>query len=280
MNLWSMEVKMNKKIAIVTGASSGIGKITAEMLSQQGFYVFAMALESESLRAMKNDNMEPVAVDATSDEGVKAAVEYVLKQTERIDLLINGASFGHPGAVECLPIPAIQKQFDVNVFGYARFIQAVLPAMRAQRGGRIINISSSAGRMVTPSFGWYCATKFAVEGFSDALRQEVKQFGVDVVLIEPGVIKTPFLERQAELLNATYHPKEYEGVVKSLSKVAGEKSLTFPPQMVAKEIVKAALKPKPPIRVLVPRSLNLLLIVKSFVGDRFWDWAIRRSFSL
>lgn len=271
---------MTQKVAVVTGASSGIGKLTAEKLSEKGFFVYAIALESESLRQMNGSNMESIAVDVTSDADVNAAVEQVLKRTEKIDILINGASFGHPGAVECIPMAAIKKQFDVNVFGYARFIQAVLPSMRKHRSGRIINISSSAGKLVTPSFGWYCSTKFAVEGFSDALRQEVKQFGIDVVLIEPGVIKTPFLDRQAALLKETHHPQEYDGVVNSLAKVAGEKSLTFPPEMVADAIVKAALKNKAPIRVLVPRSLNLVLMVKMFIGDRLWDWAIRKSFSL
>src|SRR6187455_2592770 len=210
---------MTQRIALVTGASSGIGRATAELLAQNDYYVFAAARRMYRLEQIRSHHIEPVELDVTDEEGIHRAVGHVISTKGRIDVLVNNAAYGQLGAIECVSMEAAHRQFEVNVFGYARFMQAVLPHMRVQKSGRIVNITSILGKMSTPGFGWYAASKHAIEALTDAVRGEVMEFGIDVVLIAPGLIKTEFVPKQLELLKTVAHPPAYRKIITGLHKL-------------------------------------------------------------
>ena len=170
----------NRGTALVTGASSGIGEETARELQKRGFTVYAAARRVERMAGLKADGINVLKMDVTDEKSVKAGIAKILKETGRVDVLINNAGYGSYGSVEDVPIAEAKYQFDVNVFGLALVTQLVLPHMREKRSGRIINISSIGGRIYEPLGGWYHATKFAVEGLSDSMRVELKPFGIKV----------------------------------------------------------------------------------------------------
>ncbi len=174
----------------MTGGSSGIGEETARGLVDAGFTTYAVARRTDRLAALEPDGVRTFAMDVTDDASMVAGIDRIVGEHGRIDVLVNNAGYGSYGAVEDVPIDEARRQFEVNVFGLARLVQLVTPHMRAQGSGRIINISSIGGKFYEPLGAWYHATKFAVEGFSDSLRLELAPFGIDVVIIEPGPIKT------------------------------------------------------------------------------------------
>lgn len=178
------------RTALVTGASSGIGEDTARKLQALGYVVYGAARRTDRLQALATDGIRPLTMDVTDDASMTAGVDRILEETGRIDVLVNNAGYGSHGAIEDVPIDEARRQFEVNVFGLARLTQLVSPHMRAQGSGTIINISSIGGRLTTPLGGWYHATKYAVEALSDALRMELRPFGIDVVVVEPGAIRT------------------------------------------------------------------------------------------
>lgn len=181
---------MTARIALVTGASSGIGEATARKLHALGYVVYGAARRVDRMEKLAADGIRTIAMDVTDDDSLRAGVDRILSETGRIDVLVNNAGYGSYGAVEDVPLDEARYQFEVNVFGAARLIQLVLPGMRAQRSGTIVNISSMGGRIYTPLGGWYHGTKFALEALSDCLRLEAKPFGIEVVVIEPGSIQT------------------------------------------------------------------------------------------
>ena len=179
-----------KKVILLTGASSGIGYQTAESLAKEGHIVYGAARRTEKMETLKQFGVKPIYLDVTDEENIKSAIDTIIRNEGRIDVLINNAGYGSFGAVEDVEINEARRQFEVNLFGLARLVQLVLPHMRKQKEGRIINVSSMGGRLTTYFGAWYHATKYALEAFSDALRMEVSDFGIDVSLIEPGGIKT------------------------------------------------------------------------------------------
>src|SRR5215469_913275 len=181
---------MTVKVALVTGASSGIGDATARRLAPLGYTVYAVARRVDRMAALKDRGIRTEAADVTDDAALVALVEKIISETGRIDVVVNNAGYGSYGALEDVPIAEARRQFDVNVFALARLIQLTLPHMRAQRDGYIVNITSIGGKIWEPLGAWYHATKFAVEGLSDCLRVEVAPFGIDVIVIEPGAIRT------------------------------------------------------------------------------------------
>lgn len=181
---------MTAPVALVTGASSGIGAATARTLQSLGHVVHGAARRTDRLADLETEGVHPLALDVTDEASLQAGVAAVLEHSGRIDVLVNNAGYGSYGAIEDVDPAEAQRQFDVNVFGAMRLTQLVLPHMRAQGGGTVVNISSMGGRFHTPLGGWYHATKFALEALSDALRVEVAPFGIDVVVIEPGGIAT------------------------------------------------------------------------------------------
>ena len=181
---------MQPKVILITGASSGMGYQTARILAEQGHRVYGAARRVEKIEELAPYGVQALRLDITNEQSVTQVVQELIEREGRIDVLINNAGYGYFGAIEDVPISDAKHQFEVNIFGLARITQEVLPYMRAQKSGRIVNLASVAGH-VTLAFGaWYNATKYALEAFSDALRMEVKPFGIDVVIIEPGAIRT------------------------------------------------------------------------------------------
>jgi len=172
--------------ALVTGASSGIGEETVKGLLAAGYIVYAGARRVDAMHSLEAAGARVLSLDVTDDASMTAAVDAILRETGRIDVLVNNAGYGSYGALEDVPLDEGRRQFEVNIFGLARLTQLVLPTMRAQRAGRIVNISSIGGKFGQPFGAWYHATKFAVEGLSDSLRMELHPFGIDVVIIQPG----------------------------------------------------------------------------------------------
>ena len=179
-----------QKVALVTGASSGIGEATAQHLHEAGFLVYGAARRTNRMQALGELGVRTLAMDVTDDESMAAGVKHILDEAGRIDVLVNNAGYGSYGAVEDVSLDEARRQFEVNVFGAARLTQLVLPHMREQHSGSIVNITSMGGKIYTSFGAWYHATKFAFEAFSDCLRVETKEFGIDVVIIEPGAIAT------------------------------------------------------------------------------------------
>lgn len=183
---------MEKKIILITGASSGIGKATAQYLASEGHVVIATGRQAKTINSIEMPNLHPMVMDIGEDASVGKTINSIVSRFGHLDVLINNAGFWLYGTQEEVSIPEAKRQFDVNVFGMACVTQQVLPYLRAQNSGTIINISSVAGGVSTPFAGWYAASKHAVEAMSDALRAEVKSFGIKVVVIQPGAIKTNF----------------------------------------------------------------------------------------
>lgn len=261
-----------KKVAIITGASSGMGKSAAFELHQKGYKVYGMARRTEKMNDLKENGMEVVPLDLTKDETIVDAVNTVLEKEGRIDVLINNAGYGSYGSVEEVPIEEAKRQFEVNIFGLARITQLVLPTMRKQKSGRIVNISSMGGKMYTPFGAWYHATKYALEGWSDCLRIEVKQFGIDVAIVEPGGIQTEWGDIAMENLDKVSGSGPYAAMVK---KVIGSSDKTkdklTPVNVLGKEIAKAASEKNPKTRYLKGYLAKPLVRIRKWLGDRTFD---------
>lgn len=268
---------MIQRIALVTGASSGIGKATTELLAINGFYVFAMARRKDRLEQIRSDNIEPLPLDVTDVGAISAAINHIITTKGRIDVLVNNAGFGQLGAVECVSMEAAHYQFEVNVFGYARFMQAVLPYMREQKSGCIVNISSILGKIALPGFGWYAASKHAVEALSEALRGEVKAFGIDVIMIAPGLIKTEFSAKEFELLKTVKHPSAYLKMIFSLHHLLAGEPYAPGPEIIARAVLKAVTKSIPPVRHALPWDSKTAVIARWLLGGRLFAWAIRQK---
>ena len=264
-----------RRSAIVTGAGSGIGFAATVRLARHGFDVFAVDVDVADLEESAMSRVEPVALDVTDRAGVEALVERVHAHCGRIDLLVNNAAISQPGAIECVPEAAVRRQFEVNVFGYMHFLQAVVPRMRGQRSGRIINVTSAIGKLPLPGFGWYGATKHAIEGLSDSLREEVLQFGIDVVVVAPGVIASPFLEHQNAMLAAVEHPDDYASVRAAVVDGVGRVPATKP-DVVGDAILEAATAARPPRRIAVPLDAKLGVLARRLLGDRLLYRVIRK----
>src|SRR4051795_11952923 len=236
---------------LITGCSSGIGKATAEHLAKRGHTVYATARKLDAIRDLEAHGCRLLALDVTDDASMAAAVKAVEDAEGAVGVLVNNAGYSQSGAVESVPMDAIRKQFETNVFGLVRMCQLVLPGMRNQRWGRIVNISSMGGRLVFPGGGYYHATKFAVEALSDALRFEVKGFGIDVVIVEPGLIKTEFGNVAVGSLDPAANDGPYGHFNSAVGATTagayesgGLAKLGAGPEAVAKAIDRAIKKPK------------------------------------
>lgn len=267
-------------VALVTGASSGIGEASARALAAAGLTVYAAARRVERMQHLAAHRIQPIALDVTDDESARACVETIEREAGQVDVLVNNAGYGSYGAVEDVPISEAERQFQVNVFGVARMIKLVLPGMRERRHGRIINISSMGGKIYTPFGGWYHATKFALEGMSDCLRLEVAPFGVDVVVVEPGGIKTDWGMIAADNLEQESGSGPYAATA---SKTADGMRTMYSgdrlsgPSVVADAIVAAATAKKPRTRYAVGYGAKPLIAARTALPDRAFDALIRRA---
>ncbi|MEP6606631.1 MAG: SDR family NAD(P)-dependent oxidoreductase [Nitrosospira sp.] len=271
---------MIHQIALVTGASSGIGRATAQLLAENGYYVFAGARRMDRLEQIRSDNIEPFELDVTNSKAIQGMVNHVISSRGRIDVLVNNAGFGQLGTIECVSMEAAHRQFEVNVFGYANFMQAVLPHMRTQKSGRIVNITSVMGMISTPGFGWYAASKHAVEALTDAVRGEVMEFGIDVVLIAPGLIKTEFVPKQLDLLKTVEHPPAYQKILRGLHNLLVDEPVSPGPAIIAKAVLDAVTNSNPPIRHALPLDSKLSVMARWLFGARLFARAVRHQMKL
>lgn len=266
------------KTALVTGASSGIGEETVKGLLAAGYVVYAGARRVDRMQPLAAAVARLLALDVTDDASMTAAVGAILADTGRIDLLVNNAGYGSYGALEEVPLDEGRRQFDVNVFGLARLTQLVLPAMRAQRSGRIVNVSSIGGRIGEPFGAWYHATKFAVEGLSDSLRMELHPFGIDVVVVQPGAILTEWNSIAREGLLKFSGDGPYRQGARSHARMmasADQGSLPSPPAVVAKTIVHAATARRPKTRYATGGGARTVLFLRRILADRAFDAVMR-----
>jgi NAD(P)-dependent dehydrogenase (short-subunit alcohol dehydrogenase family) len=267
------------QVALVTGASSGIGEATARRLKQLGYTVYGTARRVDRMAGLADSGVTVVGADVTEDASLVALVERVVTEAGRIDVLVNNAGYGSYGALEDVPIDEARRQMDVNVFGLARLTQLVLPHMRAEGRGWVVNISSIGGKMYEPLGDWYHATKFAVEGLSDCLRLELAPFGIHVVVIEPGAIKTEWATIAAQsVLQMSGHgayAKQAAAVAAVLGTSEGRLNLASSPDVVAKAVVKAVTARRPKARYAVGAGAKPILTLRRILPDRAFDAAMR-----
>ncbi|HEX6149275.1 oxidoreductase [Nocardioides sp.] len=280
---------MSTRVALVTGASSGIGEQTALRLQEAGFVVYAVARRVERMQTLADAGIHVFAMDVTVDASMTGGVARIIHEQGRIDVLVNNAGYGSYGAVEEVPIEEARQQFEVNVFGLARLTQLVLPHMReiareplAQRP-RIVNISSVGGKFYEPLGAWYHATKFAVEGFSDSLRIELEPHGIDVVIIEPGLIRTEWNEiARAGLLDVS-RDGPYDEQAHRVHHVMARADRRFVgsgPDVVAKRIVAAIQANTPRARYPVGRGARTLVLARRLLPDAVFDYVVKGAYGV
>jgi len=263
------------KTVLITGASAGFGKRVAEKLLDEGYTVYAAARRVEKMRDIEAKAAHILKMDVTDTASVDAGVSQMIDEQKQIDVLFNNAGYGSYGTVECIPLEEIQRQYDVNVFGMARLIKAVLPHMRERRSGLIINTASIVGHFSAPILGWYASTKHAVEAMSDAMRMEVKHLGIDVVMIEPGVVKTEFEEVAFATLDSVEHPEDYKVLVAASRKCYENSYKKGPgPESTADAVLKAIKAKRPKYRYATTTDAKLLPMARRLLGDWLFDKAI------
>lgn len=261
-----------KKVVVITGASSGMGKSTANILHQQGYKVYGGARRIEKMKDLEEKGMEIFHLDLTNDASISNAVNTILKKEGRIDVLINNAGYGSYGSVEEVSIEEAKRQFEVNIFGLARITQLIIPIMRKQKSGRIVNISSMGGKIYTPFGAWYHATKYALEGWSDCLRLELKQFNIDVVIVEPGGIQTEWGGIAMENLKKISGSGPYANFANKVIASFGKRDDQLTPvKVLGQEIAKAATEKNPKTRYLKGYLAKPLVAVRRWFSDKFLD---------
>ncbi|HEU4405263.1 MAG TPA: oxidoreductase [Polyangiaceae bacterium] len=275
---------------LITGCSSGIGRATAlRLAARPGLVVYASARRRESIADLASAGCRLLSLDVTDEASMAAAVRAIEAEHGAVGALVNNAGYSQSGAVEAVPLERARAQFETNVFGPVRLAQLALPGMRRARRGRIVNVSSMGGRLVFPGGGFYHATKYALEAISDALRFEVRGFGVDVVVVEPGLIRTAFSEAALAAMDTSGGGAEGEGpyaafheAVARATKEVYEKGplarLGGGPEDVAKVIERALSARRPKTRYTVTPSAKLLLAQRALLSDRAWDAMLRASF--
>jgi NAD(P)-dependent dehydrogenase (short-subunit alcohol dehydrogenase family) len=274
------------KAVLITGCSSGIGRASALRLVRSGWKVYATARREEAIADLNDAGCETLALDVTDEQSMHAAVDAVERAEGAVGVLINNAGYSQSGAIETVPLEAARRQFETNVFGLVRLTQLVLPKMRAQRWGKIVNLGSMGGRLSFPGGGHYHATKHALEAISDALRFELRGFGIDVILLEPGLITTEFGEAatasMTQIASSENDPYgDFNATVGAVTKGAYEgpmRLLGAGPERVAKVIQRAISRRRPPARITITPSAKLTILGRRLLTDRAWDAAMRRQF--
>jgi NAD(P)-dependent dehydrogenase (short-subunit alcohol dehydrogenase family) len=274
------------KAVLITGCSSGIGRATAEHLLAHGWTVYATARRREALRELEARGARTLALDVTDESSMAAAVRAVEDEAGAVGVLVNNAGYSQSGAVESVPMERVRAQFETNVFGLVRMCQLVLPGMRAQRSGTIVNVSSMGGKLTFPGGGLYHATKHAVEAISDALRFEVRGFGVDVIVIEPGLIRTGYGQAAAD---AVAEGTDISGPYRDFNERVADATVRVyesgplaklggPPEAVARKIEQAMLASRPRARYTVTPSARAMLAQRALLPDGAWDALMRSQF--
>lgn len=285
------------EVVLITGCSSGIGAAAARTLAAAGHTVYATARKSETLAELAAFGCRALALDVTDEASMADAVRAVEDAHGAVDVLVNNAGYGQYGPIEQVPMDEVRRQFETNVFGLVRLTQLVLPGMRAQQHGRIVNVSSMGGRTTLPGGGYYHASKYAVEAISDALRLEVRQFGIDVVLIEPGVVRTPWAEvAMAHAAGTGAAPGPDESATQAEDPYAGYKAavdesfsraysgplarLSLSAEDVAGVIGKAVAARSPRARYLISPMAKSLVLLDAVLPDRLHDAVLKQQYRL
>ena len=274
---------------LITGCSSGIGRAAATRLHQAGLRVYATARRVEAIADLAGSGITTLALDVTDETSMAEAVAAVEADAGALGALINNAGYGLYGTVEQVPMAEIRRQFETNFFGLVRLTQLVLPGMRGRRGGRILNVSSMGGRATLPGGAFYHASKYAVEAFSDALRMEVAQFGIEVVLIEPGPVKTPWNDVAAGSLGDTVGGSEADpyaaykaavGVSFTRATSGLVSRLSSDAQDIAGVITRAVTARRPRTRYLINPVARSVVAMNQLLPGRAYDAIIRRQYGL
>jgi NADP-dependent 3-hydroxy acid dehydrogenase YdfG len=274
------------KAVLITGCSSGIGRATALNLVGSGWSVYATARKPETITELADAGCHTLALDVTDEQSMSAAVAAIEQAEGAVGVLINNAGYSQSGAIETVPLDAVRRQFETNVFGLVRLTQLVLGKMRAQRWGKIVNVGSMGGRLSFPGGGHYHATKHALEAISDALRFELRGFGIDVILLEPGLITTEFGDAATASMTAVQSSAEdpyahFNATVGAVTKGAYDgpmRHLGAGPERVAKVIARAITRSRPPARITITPSAKLTIATRRLMSDRAWDAAMRLQF--
>lgn len=264
-----------KKVILITGASSGIGKDTALQLLQEGHIVYGTARRVKRMDDIGAAGGHVLSMDVTDSEQIQATVHQIMNEQGRIDVLFNNAGYGLYGAVETVSIEDARQQFEVNLFGLAEVTKAVLPHMRKQKSGTIINTSSMGGKIYTPLGAWYHATKHALEGWSDCLRLELKPFNIDVVIIEPGGIATQFGEVLYQPMIERSQGTPYESISKqvanSTKEMYDQEGQLSSPSVISSLVSKAVNSDKPKTRYVAGKFARPMMFIRKYFGDRIFD---------
>ena len=276
-------MKNRSGAVLITGCSTGIGRATAERLAAAGHTVYATARNESSIEDLADLGCRTLALDVTDEASMKAAVDTVVAEEGAVGALVNNAGYSQSGAIETVAMEDVRRQFETNVFGLVRMCQLVLPGMREQGAGRIVNISSMGANFTFPGGGVYHATKYAVEAISDALRFEVKGFGVDVVVLQPGLIQSEFGATASSEVDANDGPyAEFNANVARATTEAYEKGplakLGGEPDDVAKAVEKAITAKSPKIRQRITASAHLLVGQRRLMTDGLWDRFVGTQF--
>ncbi|MGA9743439.1 MAG: SDR family oxidoreductase [Nitrososphaeraceae archaeon] len=278
-------MSQDRKVAVITGSSSGIGYETAIALARSGIFTYATmrnlqkATNLESIRDKEMLPLKTQQLDVTDDTSVNKAIQTIISESGRIDVLVNNAGYGLVGAFEDLSMDEIRRQFETNFFGVIRVMQSVLPVMRKQKFGIIVNISSGAGRFGYPSGSAYVSTKFALEGLSESIAYELDQFGIKVILIEPGVIKTNFDSRMVVAKKSQDASSPYFNMTQKMDTVFRQLIRnSSPPSLVADVVVQAVKSENPNLRYLAGKDVEQWVDQKKKMSDTEFFNMMKQSF--
>lgn len=262
------------KVVLVTGASSGIGEAIAREMLDRGWTVYGAARRTDRLEPMARAGMRPLGLDVTDEASRHRCVQQVLSEAGHLDGLVNNAGYGSYGAVEEVPLDEARRQFEVNLFGLAGMCQEALPSMRARGSGRIVNVSSMGGRIYTPMGGWYHATKHALEGLSDAMRLELRPFGVQVVVVQPGAIESEWVEHSISSLERVSGSGPYADGARAMARVmrkAYQPGAAARPESIARLVRRALTARRPRSRYAGPLDARVFLAARKYLPDALFD---------
>lgn len=262
-----------KRTVLVTGASAGIGKATAILLAQNGYNVYGAARRMEKMRDLESYGIKPIALDVTKDESIEEGISRIFEEAGSIDILVNNAGFGLEGAIEDVAIKDARYQLEVNVFGAMRLAQLAMPKMRENKYGKIINISSVGGKIAFPLGGWYHASKFALEALSDSMRNEVREFGIDIIVIEPGATKSEWGTIATDSLMKISGNTAYKELATKTHKVFTQLSNGIAEPIAIAKLVKKGIEARNPKTRYTGKEMNskLLLILRKILSDKLMD---------
>ncbi len=264
----------SNNVALVTGASSGMGRVIATRLVKDGFQVIAAARRTEQMSDLRKLGAVIIPLDISREESISAAVAEIESKFGGLDVLVNNAGFGLYGAVEDVSLADARYQFEVNLFGLARLTQLLLPAMRNKGAGKIINITSMGGKIYTPLGAWYHASKHALEGWSDCLRLELADKGIQVVVIEPGIIRTDFGNVLSKNLRKYIGRSAYSDLTKKVADSTDrytEKNLGSSPEVIADTVAKSVSARRPKTRYVAGQYAKMTIFMRKWFGDFVYD---------